>query len=88
MSTRTVENPRAHDDTTSDRPSHDRVEVFLDGLEESRGKAMRTRWVGAGVGALIGAVALLTAFGIVPVSAENAVLSASAAFAAYALGKG
>jgi hypothetical protein len=71
-----------------DRPSFTRVEQFLDGVDRSRSAARRARWVSLGVGAVIGGVALLTAIGIVPVAAENLVLSASAVVAGLALSNG
>ncbi|HSO38919.1 MAG TPA: hypothetical protein VLT33_40600 [Labilithrix sp.] len=81
---------RAHEtpDPSGDRPSSVRVETFLAGIEEGHSTARRTRWLGLGVGAVIGGVALLTAMGIVPVEAENVVLSASAVVAGFALSKG
>ncbi|HSO35431.1 MAG TPA: hypothetical protein VLT33_23040, partial [Labilithrix sp.] len=68
---------RAHEppDPSGARPSKARVETVLAGIEEGRSTARRTRWLGLGVGAVIGGVALLTAMGIVPVEAENVVLS-------------
>lgn len=72
---------------TDDRPSNARVAGFLDGLEENRRAARRTRWVGLGVGAVITAVVYLTAVGVVPVEAEGLVISASAIVAGFALGK-
>ncbi|MDB4937514.1 MAG: hypothetical protein JWP87_4486 [Labilithrix sp.] len=70
-----------------DRPSSMRVESFLHGIEDRQNAARRTRWIAFAVAAAIGGVATLTAMGIVPVEAENAVLSASAVVAGYALSK-
>jgi hypothetical protein len=72
----------------ADRPSFMRVESFLDGIDDRRKAAYRTRWIGLGVAAAIGGVAYLTAIGIVPVEAENLVLSAGAVVAGLTLGKG
>jgi len=85
----TRSNPIAHqtEDPQGERPSFARVETFLEGIEEGRSSARRTRWLGLGVGAVIAAVALLTAMGLVPVEAESVVLSASAVVAGIALGK-
>jgi len=71
----------------NDRPSFMRVESFLGQIEERRRQVRRTRWVAVAVATVIGAVATLTALGVVPVGAENAVLSASAVVAGIALGK-
>lgn len=86
---------RTTDDTTEqdafedgDRPSFMRVETFLGQIEERRRQARRTRWLAFAVATAIGGVATLTALGIVPVEAENAVLSASAVVAGFALSKG
>jgi hypothetical protein len=76
------------DEHDGDRPSADRVERFLAAIEEERTSAARRRWLGIGVGALIGGVAALTALGIVPVGAENMVLSAGAVVAGLALSRG
>ncbi len=70
-----------------DRPSFMRVETFLGQIEERRRAARRTRWIAFAVATAIGGVATLTALGIVPVEAENAVLSASAVVAGFALSK-
>ena len=72
----------------ADRPSSARVEQFLEVIEQDRTTARRNRWVGLGVGVVIGGVAFLTAIGVVPVAAENLVLSASAVVAGFALSKG
>lgn len=71
----------------TDRPSFMRVESFLGQIEDRRRQVRRTRWLAVGVATAIGAVATLTAMGIVPVEAENAVLSASAVVAGFALSK-
>jgi hypothetical protein len=71
----------------TDRPSFMRVESFLGQIEERRRQARRTRWLAFAVATAIGAVATLTAMGVVPVEAENAVLSASAVVAGSALSK-
>ena len=71
----------------SDRPSFMRVETFLGQIEERRRQVRRTRWLAFAVATAIGGVATLTAMGIVPVEAENAVLSASAVVAGFALSK-
>jgi hypothetical protein len=71
----------------SDRPSFMRVETFLGQIEERRQQVRRTRWLAFAVATAIGAVATLTAMGIVPVEAENAILSASAVVAGFALTK-
>ena len=87
---RTTSNPstQAKDDAVGgDRPSNPRVDQFLAGIEEGRSTARRTRFLGLGVGALIAAVALLTAIGLIPVGAESVVLTASAVVAALTLGK-
>ncbi len=76
-----------HDDAGADRPSNPRVDQFLAGIEEGRSTARRTRFVALAVGALVAAVALLTAIGLIPVGAESVVLTASAAVAALTLGK-
>jgi hypothetical protein len=81
------ERPDADDDEDAERRSFSRVEDFLDGIERDRSAARTTRWVGLAVGATIGGVALLTAIGLVPVSAENLILSASAVVAGLTLGK-
>ena len=72
---------------STDRPSFMRVESFLGQIEDRRRQVRRTRWLALGVATAIGAVATLTAMGIVPVEAENAVLSASAVVAGFALSK-
>lgn len=71
----------------SDRPSSVRVESFLHQIEDRRRQVRRTRWLALAVAMAIGAVATLTALGIVPVEAENAVLSAGAVVAGFALSK-
>lgn len=71
----------------SDRPSSMRVESFLHQIEDRRRQVRRTRWLALGVATAIGSVATLTALGLVPVEAENAVLSASAVVAGLALSK-
>ena len=71
----------------SDRPSFMRVESFLGQIEERRRQVRRTRWVALAVATVIGGVATLTGLGVIPVGAENAVLSASAVVAGIALGK-
>jgi hypothetical protein len=70
-----------------DRPSFMRVESFLHHIEDRRRQVRRTRWLALAVATAIGGVATLTALGIVPVEAENAVLSASAVVAGFALSK-
>ena len=71
-----------------DRPSLVRVERFLDGMDERRTAVRRTRWLALGVGGVIAGVASLTALGLVPIEAENLVLSAGALVAGLALSKG
>lgn len=71
-----------------DRPSFVRVERFLDGMDERRTAVRRTRWLALGVGGVIAGVASLTALGLVPIEAENLVLSAGALVAGLALSKG
>ena len=71
------------DETEADRPSLARVESFLEAIDERRHAARRTRWMVLGVATAIGAVATLTAFGVVPVAAENAALSATAVVAGF-----
>jgi hypothetical protein len=75
------------DDEEADRPSFARVERFLQGIDERRDAARRARWVVLGVATAIGAVATLTALGVVPVEAENAALSATAVVAGFVLSK-
>jgi len=87
MSTTSSDSTHAPDDAPADRPLNPQVERFLEDIEGSRSSARRARWIGLGVGAVIGGVALLTAIGIVPVAAEDVVLSASAVVAGLALGK-
>ena len=70
-----------------DRPSLARVESFLDAVDERRESARRTRWIGLGVVAAVGGVALLTALGAVPIEAENVLVSASAVVAGLAMGR-
>ncbi len=77
-----IETIEAHD-----RPSFMRVERFLGQIEDRRRQVRRTRWLALAVATVIGGVATLTAMGIVPVEAENAVLSASAVVAGFALSK-
>ena len=84
----TTHETRHEDDfEESDRPSFMRVETFLHQIEDRRRQARRTRWLALAVATAIGGVATLTALGIVPVEAENAVLSASAVVAGFALSK-
>jgi hypothetical protein len=64
-----------------DRPSFARVESFLQAIDDRRHAAKRTRWIVFAVATAIGAVATLTALGVVPVEAENAALSATAVVA-------
>jgi hypothetical protein len=71
----------------NDRPSFMRVESFLGQIEDRRRQVRRTRWLALAVATVIGGVATLTAMGIVPVEAENAVLSASAVVSGFALSK-
>jgi len=71
----------------SDRPSSMRVESFLGQIEDRRRQVRRTRWLALAVATAIGGVATLTAMGIVPVEAENVVLSAGAVVAGLALSK-
>ena len=87
--TRHTDDERFEDDAAvpAERPSDPRVERFLHGIERNQQAARRTRWIGLGVGAAIAAVAYLTAIGIVPVEAENLVISAGAVVAGLALGK-
>jgi hypothetical protein len=85
MSTTSRGAPHDSDRDEGDRPSFTRVEQFLDGIERGHRAARRTRWVSLAVGAVIGGVAFLTAIGVVPVAAENLVLSASAVVAGLAL---
>jgi hypothetical protein len=70
-----------------DRPSLARVESFLAAVEGKRAAARRTRLVALGVVAAVSGVAFLTAIGVVPVEAENVVVSASAVVAGLAMGK-
>lgn len=79
-----------HDDIdeSEDRPSFARVETFLSSMDERARSARRTRFIAVAVGATIAGVAFLTAIGIVPVEAENVVLSASVVAAGFALGPG
>jgi hypothetical protein len=79
--------PEDASDADADRPSFARVESFLHGIEDRRAAVRRTRWLAFAVVAAIGGVATLTAMGVVPVEAENAVLSASAVVAGFALSK-
>lgn len=69
----------------ADRPSFARVESFLEAIDERRVAARRTRWIVFAVATAIGAVATLTALGIVPIEAENAALSATAVVAGLVL---
>lgn len=69
-----------------DRPSFARVETFLSTIERRQKSARRARFVAAGVAAAIAGVAFLTAIGVVPVEAENVVLSASVVVAGLTLG--
>lgn len=66
------------DDLDNDRPSSARVESFLQSIDARRRAARRARWIVFSVATTIGVVATLTAFGVVPVEAENAALSATA----------
>ena len=75
------------DDLDSDRPSFARVESFLLTIDERRRAARRTRWIVFAVATAIGAVATLTAFGVIPVEAENAALSATAVVSGFVLSK-
>ena len=75
------------DDLDNDRPSFARVESFLEAIEERRRVARRTRLIVFAVATAIGTVATLTAFGVVPVEAENAALSATAVVAGLVLSK-
>ena len=86
MST-THETPHDDGSEESDRPSSMRVESFLHQIEDRRRQVRRTRWLAFAVATAIGGVATLTALGIVPVEAENVVLSASAVVAGFALSK-
>lgn len=70
---------------TDDRPSSARVERFLEEIEENRTAVNRRRWLSVGVGAAVGSVAVLTAFGLVPVAVEEIALAAGAVFAGSAL---
>jgi hypothetical protein len=72
---------------TSDRPSFMRVESFLHEIDDRRQRARRSRWIALGVAVAVGGVATLTALGVVPPAAENAVISASAVVAGFALSK-
>ena len=87
MDTTTNRGVGGSEDANGDRPSSARVKMFLEGIEEARSTARRTRWLGLGVAGVVGGVAVLTALGIVPVAAENVVLSASAIVAGFALSK-
>ena len=80
--------PQESVERSSDHPSLMRVESYLNGIDDRRKTARRTRWVGMGVAAVIGGVAYLTAIGVVPVEAESFVLSASAVVAGLTLTKG
>jgi hypothetical protein len=86
MSTR-IHEPDDLGEDDGDRPSSARVESFLHGIEDRRAAARRTRWIVLAVVTAIGGVAILTALGIAPVEAENAVLSASVVVAGIAFGK-
>ncbi len=89
MTTHDESHGSTHDEGVEegDRPSFMRVESFLGQIEERRQQVRRTRWIAFAVAAAIGGVATLTATGIVPVEAENVVLSASAVVAGLALTK-
>lgn len=78
-----------HDDRdeASDRQSFASVDAFLHEIDDRRRRARRSTFVALGVAVAIGGVATLTSLGLVPLSAENAVLSASAVVAGLALGK-
>jgi hypothetical protein len=84
-----IRHSETHDmlDGDDDRPSFVRVERFLNGIDERRTAARRTRWLALGVGGFAAGVAFLTALGVVPVEAENLVLSAGVVVAGFALGK-
>ena len=73
------------DDRDGDRPSFARVESFLAAIDERRHAARRTRWTMLAVATAIGAVATLTALGVVPIEAENVALSATAVVAGFVL---
>ena len=90
MSTPHHSHTELHDPMTEDedRPSFVRVERFLEGMDERRTAVRRTRWLALGVGGVIAGVASLTALGLVPIEAENLVLSAGAVVAGLALSKG
>lgn len=75
------------DEDDADRPSFARVERFLQSIDDRRRAARRTRWIVFAVATTIGAVATLTAFGVVPVEAENVALSATAVVAGLVLSK-
>ena len=75
------------DEDDADRPSFARVERFLQSIEARRHAARRTRWIVFAAATTIGAVATLTALGVVPVEAENMALSATALVAGLVLSK-
>jgi len=75
------QHPYEPDEQDAERPSFARVESFLEAIDERRLAARRTRWIVFAVATAIGAVATLTALGVVPVEAENAALSATAVVA-------
>lgn len=75
-------------DEADDRPSSVRVERFLHVIDDRRKTAARTRWLALAVGGVVAAVVYLTAAGVVPVEAENLVLSAGVVVAGLALSKG
>ena len=73
------------DEQDRDPPSLARVESFLAAIDERQHAARRTRWTMLAVATAIGTVATLTAFGLVPIEAENVALSATAVFAGFVL---
>jgi hypothetical protein len=73
------------DEPDTDRPSFARVESFLASIDERRRAARRTRLTMCAVATAIGAVATLTALGVVPVEAEEVALSATAVVAGFVL---
>ena len=80
--------PEESADENGDRPSSMRVQSFLHRIDDGQKTARRTRFIGLGVATSIGGVAFLTAIGVVPVEAENIVLSASAVVAGLTLSRG
>lgn len=70
------------DSMNDERPSEERVSGYLEGIDEQRARARRTRIIAVGVGIVTAAVAYLT-----PPEARNLVASAGAIAVSVAIGK-